>query len=107
MTEMPKEKALMFVWDFPAQDFPTWKKLCAEEDDFSTYSEYQAALAGIERLMNKSNQQVVRLKIPVSKFMILLAQRGLENTSANRARLLNQVGMEQQGIAKQGDKAAK
>ena len=103
---MPKSKVKIFVWDFPAQDFPMWKKLCADEEDFNTYAEYHASLAAIEGMSNKSNLEVVRLNIPVTKFMILLAQRGLENTSANRARLLNIVGMEQHGLSKQEDKPA-
>ena len=69
-----------------------WKKLCADEEDFNTYSEYQAALANLERHLGK--ESVVRLKIPVTKFMILLAQRGMENTSANRAELLRVLGAE-------------
>ena len=99
---MPKERGNVHLWDFPAQDFPMWKKLCADEDDFNTYAEYQAALRKLERLLGK--ESVTRLKIPVTKFMILLAQRGLENTSANRAELLRVLGAEGYLSGEKGDK---
>jgi len=78
-----------------------WKKLCADEEDFNTYAEYQAALAKLERLLGKEG--VTRLKIPVTKFMILLAQRGLENTSADRAELLRILGEEGYSSAAKGN----
>jgi len=96
---MPKNKATVFLWDFPKQDFPMWKKLCADEDDFETYEEYQASIARLERMLEAGGSTVVRLKFPVAAFMIMLARRGLENTSANRARVLEEVGRGQPDIS--------
>jgi hypothetical protein len=95
---MPKVQAKVFLWDFPRQDFPLWKKLCADEDDFETYDEYQAGLNRVAAMLKAGGSEVVWLDIPVANFMIMLAQRGLENTSANRAKVLEQIGQEQHGL---------
>lgn len=96
---MAKAKAAVFLWDFPKQDFPLWKKLCTDEEEFETHEEYQAGLKRVERMLRAGGSEVVWLDIPVARLMVLLAQRGLENNSANRAKVLDEVGREQPDIS--------
>ncbi len=72
------------LWEFPAADFPDWLALVGESDCRS-YADYLAMLAAVQADQEGKGIEVVRVKMTVAQMRAGLAERGLNNTAANRA----------------------
>lgn len=70
------------LWEFPADDHAAWQELTG---DTMSLHHYREVLAAVQADQERQGREVVRVQMTVAEMQTALIERGLENTTANRA----------------------
>ena len=81
------------LWKFPPEDFEAWVELTG--NDF-TLDEYRETLDRTASDLRNDGIIVVWVPWSVEKMIDELSERGLENTTENRAMLIGEAGSERE-----------